>query len=122
MTGAKMSYRYFENSFDNLAINPTLKELMEANLVLAGEKEENIDKSWQKPSGSSDLGNISAVCPTVYVSIAAHNDDGSSCHEEAFLPYCGVGELGTACLDRAIKAQVYTALDIYANPEILETL
>lgn len=121
MTGAKMSYRYFENSFDNLSINPTLKALMEENLVRAGEKEEFIDKTPQLPSGSSDLGNISRVVPTVYVSLAVHNPDGSNCHEENFLPYC-TGEYGFKALDIAVKAQAFTAIDVFANPDIIKNL
>ena len=32
MTGAKMSWRYFENSFDDLRCNPVLIDLMAKNL------------------------------------------------------------------------------------------
>lgn len=120
MTGAKMSLRYFENSFDNLTINPVLKKFMEANLVLAGEDDKYIVKEKQPRSGSSDLGNISQVVPTCYVSLAVHNPDGSSCHEEAFLPYCGVGELGVKALHKAVLAQAYTAIDVFADPDCLK--
>lgn len=121
MTGAKLSVRYFENSFDNHVQNPVLKDLMEQNLYLAGEAKENVSTEILPPNGSSDLGNVSHVVPTVYVSLAAHNPDNSDCHEEAFLPYC-TGEYGFKALDKAIKAQVYTALDVFANPSIIDTL
>lgn len=121
MTGAKLTVRYFENSFDNLVVNQKLKSLMEENLYLAGEARENISTKELPASGSSDLGNVSQVVPTVYVSMAAHNPDNSGCHEEAFLPYC-TGEYGFAALDKAIKAQVYTALDLFMNPEIIKEL
>lgn len=121
MTGAKLSWRYFENSFDNHLQNPVLKDLMEQNLYLAGEERENVDTGVQPPNGSSDLGNVSHVVPTVYVSLAAHNPDNSDCHEEAFLPYC-TGPYGFAALHKAVKAQVFTALDLFLNPDIFKTL
>lgn len=121
MTGAKLSWRYFENSFDNFKQNPVLKDLMEENLYLAGECKEDVDTSILPPSGSSDMGNVSQVCPMVYVSMAAHNEDCSDCHEEAFLPNCR-GKLGSVSMLKAIKAQALTALDIFCNPEIIEKL
>lgn len=119
MTGAKMSYRYFENSFDNLKQNEVLKGIMEKNLHLAGE--EKVDTRVLPPSGSSDIGNVSQTVPTVYVSMAAGNQDGSDCHEEAFLPYC-TGEYGAKALEKAVKAQAYTAIDLFFDPENIEKL
>ena len=121
MTGATLTWRYFENSFDNHLQNPVLKGIMEKNLYLAGESPETVDTNPLPPSGSSDLGNVSQVVPTVYVSMAARNPDGSDCHEEAFLPYC-TGEFGFAALDRAVKAQAYTALDLFTNPDLVREL
>ena len=121
MTGAELSVRYFENSFDNHLQNPVLKDIMEQNLYLAGEAKQYVNTQTLPPNGSSDLGNVSHVCPTVYVSLAAHNADNSNCHEEAFLPYC-TGELGFASLHKAIKAQAFTALDVFMNPQVIKSL
>ncbi|MEG2192074.1 MAG: M20 family metallopeptidase [Oscillospiraceae bacterium] len=121
MTGAKLSLRYFENSFDNHIQNPVLKDIMEESLYEAGEEKKFVSTQILPPNGSSDLGNVSHVCPTVYVSMAAHNGDNSNCHEEKFLPYC-TGEVGFACLHKAIKAQVFTALTVFTNPEIQKKL
>ena len=121
MTGAKLTVRYFENSFDNFLQNSVLKDLMEQNLYLAGESRENVDTRPLPPNGSSDIGNVSHVVPTVYVSMAAHNPNNSDCHEEAFLPYC-TGSYGFAALDKAVKAQAFTALDLFADPQIIEKL
>ena len=121
MTGAKLSWRYFENSFDNVKLCPALQNLMRDNLVMAGEEEKFLNMATQPPGGSSDVGNVSQVCPTVMVNMGIHNQDGSNCHEEAFLPYC-TGEYGFKGLNKAVKAQALTALDIFCNPDILKEM
>lgn len=121
MTGAKLSMRYFENSFDNHKQHPILQNIMAQNLYLSGEKKECVNTNILPASGSSDIGNVSQVCPTVYVAMAAHNNDGSDCHEENFLPNCH-GELGAKILLKAVKAQALTALDLFCSPEIINTL
>ncbi|MBR4878883.1 MAG: M20 family metallopeptidase, partial [Clostridia bacterium] len=85
MTGATMTYRYYENSFDNLNCNPVLVEAMAQNLTNMGYTDFNKEK--KEPSGSTDLGNVSRVVPTCYVSINVENTDGSTCHNEAFLAH-----------------------------------
>ena len=59
MTGAKMSWRYFENSFDDLRCNPVLIDLMAKNLKDLGYDDFTTEEAV--PSGSSDLGNVARV-------------------------------------------------------------
>lgn len=67
MTGAKLSYRNFENSFDNIVNNSTLQKIMKENLEKVGIID-FIDGN-DGPTGSTDIGNVSHVCPTMYTEI-----------------------------------------------------
>ena len=119
MTGAKMTYRYYENSFDNLSCNPVLVEAMAQNLTDMGYT--NFGKEKKEPSGSTDLGNVSRVVPTCYVSLNVENTDGSTCHNEAFLAHVN-GELAYKANLTAIKAMAATAIDVLMNEEIRKAI
>ena len=115
MTGAKMSYRFFENSFDDLNNCEPLRSYMEANLRAAGETE--FEESDPNVGGSTDIGNVSQVCPTFYVPMAAGNTDGARCHDEAFLADVNSPAAYTA-LNRGVKAMAATAVDAVSDPAL----
>lgn len=119
MTGATMHWHYFGNSHDNLIQNTVLKKLMYKNLQAAGEPKESIYYDMELAPSSTDVGNVSQVCPTVLVLLAAHNSDGSDCHEEKFLKYV-TGEKGFVCQDKAVKANILTALDLFCVSGLLD--
>ena len=119
MTGAEMEWRFFENSYDNMMLNRTLIDAMAECMRIAGIG--NINTTEQAPNGSSDVGNVSWVTPTLAVNMGIGNTDGADCHEEAFL--CNViGERGFAGLHKAILSQVFLALCIYTDPEMQRKL
>ena len=64
MTGAKLEYFNFENSYDDLVYHDGLRALMRKNLNDLGVTD--FVDSDEEASGSSDIGNVSHVCPTVY--------------------------------------------------------
>ncbi|MGI5887856.1 MAG: M20 family metallopeptidase [Oscillospiraceae bacterium] len=119
MTGATMEYRYFENSYDDMALNPRLIGVMADGLTAEGVT--GICREPNPATGSTDVGNVSHICPTVMVNMAVGNTDGCDCHEEGFLPYI-TGELGMKALHQAIMAQMYVALRIFTDPELREGL
>lgn len=53
MTGAKLSYRYFENSFDNIINNKVLQKITKNNLIEAGITD--ILEGKDGPVGSTDI-------------------------------------------------------------------
>ena len=115
MTGATMTYRYFENPFDDLQCNQVLVKRLAGTLDEIGYT--NYDASPQGPSGSTDIGNVSRVVPTCYMDIDVENTDGSACHEELFLQHV-VGPLAhKACLT-AVKAMAATAAEVFMDEEL----
>ena len=69
-------------------------------------------------SGSSDIGNVSQVCPTVYCEIDTGAYPKVFAHHETFLDYVH-GKNARITLDIATKAMAYTALQIFLVPQLL---
>ena len=119
MTGASYEWRYFENSFDNYEGIPFLSDVFEEALVNAGVT--GIRKAPRPYSGSTDVGNVSRVCPTAYCELGAGNTDGTNVHEEAFLPYVD-GVNASESLKQAVLAQAILAADFCSDPAKQEEL
>jgi len=117
MTGCEMEWRFFENSFDNLVINETLKGLMKKNLEALGNTEFACLNG--QGSGSSDVGNVSRLCPTCYAEIATGMDSTVTAHMEKFLDVV-VGPYADRSMALASKAMAMTALDIFEDPSVLK--
>ena len=79
-------------------------------LPLCGDADFTDDKAVA-PFGSSDIGNVSHVCPTLYVSLYAGNDDRSDIHQTAFLSHVH-GEDAKKTLPVAVRAMALCALDV----------
>lgn len=118
MTGCEMEWRFFENSFDNLVCHAKLKELMTRNLQSLGVTE--FQKSDGKGSGSSDVGNVSQICPTCYAEIATGLGGDITAHMEEFLQAV-VGPHADKSMLLATKAMAMTAMEIFEQPDILRT-
>lgn len=115
MTGAKLEISNFENSFDDLRVNKTLIEIATKNLKMCGIKDFVEIKS---SSGSTDLGNVSHVCPTMYGNIGI-GDGKTNPHEEKFLDYVNSSEAKEKAL-MVVQALCYSAIELYENPETLK--
>lgn len=119
MTGTEMNWEKFENSFDNLLNLKSLQELMKKNLVEVGI--ENIHEEGKGATGSSDIGNVSQVCPTMYTEIALDIDEVCHVHDEAYLKYVNSQEAYDK-LHKSVKAMCGAALEILTNKESLDKI
>lgn len=108
MTGARMEYRSFENSYDDLVYDETLRSLLRSNLEELGVRDFVPDD--QEASGSSDIGNVSHVCPTVYCEIDTGARPKVYAHNEDFLGWVH-GKNARRTLHLAAKAMAATALE-----------
>lgn len=119
MTGTEVFYEKFENSFDNLVNLKSLQKLMKKNLEEVGI--ENINEEGKGASGSSDIGNVSQVCPTMYTEIALDIEEVCHVHDEAYLKYVNSLEAYDK-LHKAVKAMCGVALEIYNNEKLLQEI
>ena len=117
MTGATMEYRFFENSYDDLVYNENLKALLKQNLQdlgvgpFAPRNNESV--------GSTDIGNVSHKCPTVYAEIDVEANPSAFAHDYEFLKYVQ-GPNSDKTLINSIKAMAYTGLQVFQNPDLLK--
>lgn len=119
MTGTELSYRNFENSYDNIINVPRLQEIMKDNL-----KEVDIVEfvnSQDGPTGSTDVGNVSQVCPTMYSEICLNISPMCYVHEKEFLNHVNSEEAYDK-MTKAIKAMVGAAIDICTDEKLLNEI
>ncbi|MDY2957503.1 M20 family metallopeptidase [Floccifex sp.] len=109
MTGCEMDYRFFENSFDDLVYNEELRTDLKKSLNELGICSFVEDDS--QASGSSDIGNVSHVCPTVYCELDTQANPKVYAHNEDFLEYVH-GTNAEETLHIACKAMATTALHV----------
>lgn len=117
-TGATYKFGLFQNSVDNLVPTPLFDEIYEKHLNRYGEY---IAKDGiQKGSGSTDVGNISQVIPTIHPNIQISNEyiAGHSLEfKEASRSEFGLNSIGLGA-----KVLASTALDIVLDPDLLERI
>lgn len=117
MTGAELTWRYFENPYDQLTVNPGIQAALTENLAALGITEDP-PESADVGFGSSDVGNVSQVAATAYCELATGLGTGVSAHMEAFLEGV-VGPYADRTMPIAAQAMAMTALDVFADPGIL---
>jgi metal-dependent amidase/aminoacylase/carboxypeptidase family protein len=115
-TGAKLTVRNFENSFDNIATNRVLAELMRRNFIELGEPVEDELPS----SASTDMGNVSHVIPSVHGMIRVARK-GIHLHTPEFA-IAARSEQADKALILGAKVLALTALDVMADREQLDAM
>lgn len=83
MCGAQLEIKNFENSYDELHNVMSLQKEMATSLQTYGFT--NIIYGEEESSGSSDIGNVSQVCPTMYGEVAIWEGCEAGAHEESFI-------------------------------------
>ena len=117
MTGATLEHNFFENSYDDTITHDGLKTLLKQNLIDLGLNP--VERTPDAVFGSTDVGNVSHRCPTVYAEIDVEADNEASAHEVTFLEYVH-GNKADKTLAISTKAMAYTALQVLLNPSIVK--
>ncbi len=94
--------------------SPTMLDIWRRHLVEAGRSDDPIDPN----AGSTDMANVSHEVPTIhpYLQIAPRGTPG---HSREFAAHAG-GADGDATLGAAIHVLAATALDLLADPTVVE--
>ena len=119
MTGANLSYRNFENPFDNIVNVKSLQELTKRNLQDVGVMD--FLEGTDGPTGSTDVGNVSQVCPTMYTELKLDVNPMVYVHDKAFLKYLDTDK-AYDILHKATKSMVTSSLEIYLDKELLNNI
>lgn len=116
MTGAECEILQPESTLYNLINIPALVKLAEENM------EENgiypLHRSGEASCGSSDIGNVSYLCPTAYMEIAL-DEAAFFVHEASALTYAD-SELSYKKLHQVINGMAGMAVDLFTKPGLAE--
>lgn len=114
-TGCTSSMKLYQNLVENMVLTPSLDAIYEKYITELGNTVKHVEDVIMP--GSSDVGNISQVVPTIQphisitdVQIAGHSQDmvNASCSQKAM-----------DAVVKGAKALAFTALELFENPEEL---
>jgi len=115
-TGASLKITSFEPSLDDMINNPTLSKVFRKNWERF--TTDIIDE--EEPLGSSDVGNVSHVVPTIQPEISIATE-GTMPHTRKFAE-AGISEKAHQALVIAAKSMAMTAIDIICTPGLIEKI
>ncbi len=117
-TGADYKFGLFQNSVDNMVPTPIFDQIYEKHLNRYGEFVAS--ETPKKGSGSTDIGNVSQVVPTIQPHINISNEYIAG-HSIEFRE-ASKSELGLNSIGLGAKLLAHTALDIILDPKLLEEI
>lgn len=118
-TGTTYEFGLFQNAVDDMVLTPLFEEVYAAHYKDLHIPESEIETTSMS-SGSSDVGNVSHVVPTIepYTLISDVDIPG---HSEAFKA-AALSERGMNSIPIAAKLLALTALDLYEDEQLLERI
>lgn len=117
-TGATYKFGLFQNSVDNTIMTPSFDAIYEKHLVEYGEK--ITQEIPAKGGGSTDVGNVSQVIPTIQPHISI-SDSYIAGHSIEFKE-AARSEKGLDSIVLGAKVLARTAYDLIVDKELLETI
>lgn len=120
MTGSTLEYHDYENPFDDMINIPSLMAATGKAFKKTGIDTFLTHKDYLAP-GSSDIGNVSYVCPTLYVELDAEADEPLHVHDESALRIVDSPAAHEKML-QTIEAFVLTSIDICQDENLLEKI
>lgn len=119
-TGTSLSYRDFENPFDNMLNISNFVHAAEINFNMSGIH--NFAKEGDNGApGSSDIGNVSYVCPTLYAELALDIPDSFRVHHASALMHAN-SPVAYDKMIQTIKSFCGTVVDIVLDESLAESI
>jgi amidohydrolase len=112
-TGARLEFKEYAPRYDNMMSNPRLADLVEVNMATLGI--EVSPPASDERMGSSDMGNVSQVVPSLHPFIAIGPEEMGG-HTVEFCQ-AAASPAGHEGLINAAKAMSMTAVDLLAAPD-----
>jgi amidohydrolase len=117
-TGSKLDFQIVEPSYESRKMNKTLGKAFIENLNQLGEPLRPLPPG--SGLGSSDIGNVSQIVPTIHPYIAI-SDKIVPGHSKQFAK-AAISPKGQKAMITAAKALAMTAIDIYTNPALAKEM
>lgn len=119
-TGATYEFGLFQNSVDDIIVTDAFDEVFFSHAQAAGVPADEIVEVKKQSLGSSDVGNVSQVIPTIQPTVSI-SDDYIAGHSIEFKAAArspkGLNSIGIAA-----ELLAKTALDLIEQPELLATI
>ncbi|XP_013403765.1 peptidase M20 domain-containing protein 2 [Lingula anatina] len=119
MTGCTVELEWVPNAYANMVTNSTLISLYEENASKLGWHHHTEGKPELKTSGSTDMGNVSYVVPSIHPFFNIGTDVSN--HSRVFTEVAGSPGAQPYTL-RAAKALAMTALDVLSQPQLINRI
>ena len=117
-TGARLEYKWRETTYAPMKNNMVLAELVKKNLESLGREVEAFDP--RIGLGSTDMGNVSQVVPSIHATIAIA-PVGVLLHTPEFAA-AAASQAGQQGVIDAAKALAMTVVDILGQPTVLDRI
>lgn len=118
-TGATVNFRYTAKTYANMITNETLARAFGKNLEALGRKVQEPEP--KAGSGSTDMGNVSHVVPSIHPYIAICEPGTATSHSREFAK-ATISEMGHKGLLDGAKALAMTAIDVFTDPVLLAAI
>lgn len=119
-TGATLEYKLIENPFDDSVHIDSMIKITEDNFKLYG-MDNFLGKDNTLPAGSSDIGNVSYICPTIYAEIALDSPEPLPLHTQKAVKLVN-SQFAYDKMNSVIKAFCSTTVDISQNKTLAEEI
>jgi amidohydrolase len=117
-TGCSCEHRVTYRPYADMVDNPVLAGLFAANAAAVGRQLSDPRTGGARVVGSTDMGNVSYVVPSIHPMLAVA-PPGVSIHTDAFTGHAGGPAGDRAVLDGA-RAMALTIADLWARPGALD--
>lgn len=119
-TGTSYEFGLFQNAVDDVIVTPLFDEVFFNHAAEAGVPTDEIDTTERASLGSSDVGNVSQVIPTIQPTVSI-SDEYIAGHSEEFKA-AARSEKGLASIAIAAELLADTALDLLRNEALLNDI
>ena len=119
-TGCTYEFGLFQNAVDDTILTPLFDEIYMSHFESSGVLEKDIDLTPKASFGSSDVGNVSQVIPTIQPTVSI-SDQYVAGHTVEFRE-ASCSPKGLASIGIVSELLAKTALDLLENPSLLEAV
>jgi len=119
MTGAELEIRYPELPMDDLVDLPSLEKLADRHLRAQGIVPTVSAADAALLAGSTDMGNVSHVCPTCYMEVGLPTPASFQAHQESALELVD-SPYAYERLHEIVRAMTGMGLEMILDPELLK--
>lgn len=116
-TGATYEFGLFQNAVDDVIVTPSFDALFFQHLTALKIPSNEIETNIKTSLGSSDVGNVSQVVPTIQPTVSI-SDTYIAGHSEEFKA-AAKSDKGLASIAIAAELLAKTALDLFTQPALL---